>query len=463
IHPRTQEIVKRLRARDVFDRMVQAAWETGDPGVVFIDRINAGPANPVPEMGPVEATNPCVPADTLVSTADGLRRVGDLFAAGAPVRVLVDGRLSAAPVQAASAVFATGVKPVFRLRTEEGYELRLTADHRLRTDRGWVAARDLVPGDRLHLVNRKGGFGQGGSAELGQVLGWLVGDGTMTAERAILSFFGAEKEELAPAFAAMVGAVVPAPVGPRSWYDVSVSAIPERSEARVRSVRLLRVAEEHGLRAGDKHKVPESVFTGCEAMQRGFLQALFTADGHVSSDIGRGIGVRLTSINRQMLVDVQRLLLNFGIVSRIYTDRRGEGLRLLPDGKGGKKPYRCRAYHELMVSKDNMARFADEIGFMTEAKQQKLLSKLAAYQHGPHRERFTARFAALEPEGEEAVYDLTESVTHSFVANGLVVHNCGEQPLYPNEACNIGRINLARFVRAGGVSLHRTGRGLAGV
>jgi ribonucleoside-diphosphate reductase alpha chain len=59
IHPRSQEIVKRLRAREVFDRMVQAAWETGDPGVVFIDRINAGPANPVPEMGPVEATNPC--------------------------------------------------------------------------------------------------------------------------------------------------------------------------------------------------------------------------------------------------------------------------------------------------------------------------------------------------------------------------------------------------------------------
>src|SRR5579884_2263474 len=59
IHPRTGEVVGRLRAREVFDRMVQAAWETGDPGVIFIDRINASPANPVPEMGPVEATNPC--------------------------------------------------------------------------------------------------------------------------------------------------------------------------------------------------------------------------------------------------------------------------------------------------------------------------------------------------------------------------------------------------------------------
>ncbi len=59
VNPRTGQPGGRLRAREVFDRMVRNAWETGDPGVVFLDRINAGPANPVPEMGPVEATNPC--------------------------------------------------------------------------------------------------------------------------------------------------------------------------------------------------------------------------------------------------------------------------------------------------------------------------------------------------------------------------------------------------------------------
>jgi ribonucleoside-diphosphate reductase alpha chain len=58
-NPRSKEVVGTLNARDVFKRMVQGAWETGDPGVIFLDRINAGPANPVPEMGPVEATNPC--------------------------------------------------------------------------------------------------------------------------------------------------------------------------------------------------------------------------------------------------------------------------------------------------------------------------------------------------------------------------------------------------------------------
>jgi len=59
INPHTKKVVQRLSAREVFERMVRAAWRTGDPGMVFIDRINASPANPTPEMGQVEATNPC--------------------------------------------------------------------------------------------------------------------------------------------------------------------------------------------------------------------------------------------------------------------------------------------------------------------------------------------------------------------------------------------------------------------
>jgi ribonucleoside-diphosphate reductase alpha chain len=59
VNPHTKVVVGRLSAQEVFTRMVRAAWRTGDPGMVFIDRINASPANPTPEMGLVEATNPC--------------------------------------------------------------------------------------------------------------------------------------------------------------------------------------------------------------------------------------------------------------------------------------------------------------------------------------------------------------------------------------------------------------------
>jgi len=59
VNPHTKQVTERLSAREVFERVVRAAWRTGDPGMVFIDRINASPANPTPALGEVEATNPC--------------------------------------------------------------------------------------------------------------------------------------------------------------------------------------------------------------------------------------------------------------------------------------------------------------------------------------------------------------------------------------------------------------------
>src|SRR5436190_12668732 len=59
VNPHTGAVTGRLSAKEVFERIVRAAWRTGDPGMIFIDRINASPANPTPEIGMVEATNPC--------------------------------------------------------------------------------------------------------------------------------------------------------------------------------------------------------------------------------------------------------------------------------------------------------------------------------------------------------------------------------------------------------------------
>ena len=59
VDPHTHRATGRLRARDVFEAIVEAAWRTGDPGLVFIDRVNKSPANPVPELETIEATNPC--------------------------------------------------------------------------------------------------------------------------------------------------------------------------------------------------------------------------------------------------------------------------------------------------------------------------------------------------------------------------------------------------------------------
>ncbi len=57
IHPRSGKEVGRLSAAKVLDLIVREAWKTGEPGMVFLDRINRD--HPVPELGRIEATNPC--------------------------------------------------------------------------------------------------------------------------------------------------------------------------------------------------------------------------------------------------------------------------------------------------------------------------------------------------------------------------------------------------------------------
>ncbi len=455
IDPRTCKPRGKLRAREVFDLIVQMAWKNGEPGIVFLDRLNA--ANPTPKLGPIESTNPCVAGDTLVYTGSGLASAESLCANSALNRLSITAdprRSREAGMLRSSNVFRTGKRPVCRLATEEGYSIRLTDNHRVMTERGWVEAKDLVPGDKIHILARKGGFGTSGDLDTGRILGWLLGDGTIKADRAVLPFFGEEKRELAPLFAEMVDRKVEGLQKLDRDYPVGVVQVKGRDEARVSSKRLLEIAREYGL-LEDKHRISDEILAASEDCQRGFLQALFTADGGVQGTKAKGVSIRLAQSDLPVLERVQQMLLNFGIASRIYKNRRRATMKELPDGKGGSREYPCRSQHELVISKENLSQFRQEIGFLDDKKNKKLEAHLAAGPRGPYREHFTATFSELKLEGEEDVYDLTEPLTHSFVASGIVVHNCGEQPLLPYESCNLGSINLSQMVRDGKIDYER--------
>ena len=57
LNPRTKEVVTRYKAREVFEKIVNHAWKNGDPGIIFLDRLNKD--NPTPHIGTIESTNPC--------------------------------------------------------------------------------------------------------------------------------------------------------------------------------------------------------------------------------------------------------------------------------------------------------------------------------------------------------------------------------------------------------------------
>ena len=160
VNPRTGAVTGKLDARRVLDAIANAAWACGDPGLVFIDRVNE--LQPTPALGAIEATNPCVTGDTRIWVeGSGLVPIAELVGttpwiatARAPQRgddALPAGRGGDVLVCEAERVVATGRRPIVRLTTREGLELRLTADHRVATARGDVPAIELEPGDRVPM------------------------------------------------------------------------------------------------------------------------------------------------------------------------------------------------------------------------------------------------------------------------------------------------------------------------
>ena len=423
------ETRKTLKARALWDLICTSAWESAEPGVVFMDRYNKESNTWYYEN--IRCVNPCVTGDTLIYTDKGLLPASELAELGTPVTV-VSTTEEGVTLRQASHVFQTGVKPVYRLQTTEGYTLRLTQDHKVLTEHGWKEAAELVQGDKIKLLNGEGYFGTSGNANLGRVMGSLVSDGYINTTRegnAVLSFSGNE-QAIAQQFAESVNRLIASPEG--QWqYQAGSLKVADREETRVESAHLSLMTDPE--LSVNKLQVPPAVFRGNHDMQQGFLAALFTADGSVQGTQEQGVSIRLASISQQLLVGTQQLLLNFGIYSRIDKDRHDAGAR------------------ELVISQGSIRTFARQIGFLTVEKQTTLENLLAACQHeaAASNQEFTATFESLVADGEEAVYDLTEPQAHLFIANGLVVHNCGEQGLPPWGVCNLGALDLSAFVKNG--------------
>jgi ribonucleoside-diphosphate reductase alpha chain len=448
------KIYKTIPARRMWDLIMTSTYDFAEPGFILIDRVNEMNNNWWCEN--IRATNPCVTADTRLATRFGMVKAGDLYDSGLDLQVTVDRRAlgeseGGVSVRPAVPVFMTAPSAdVYRVVTKAGYEIKATAWHDFYTARGKIMLKDLKLGDELLVQSGKGQFGGCGDAELGQLLGLLTGDGHFTnrgkgQQAAVISLWGEDRK-----FAASVVAYVNALTGgysrTRRRYCVDTVAVPERNLLVIRSVLLARVLEQYGFTAKTKLQVPEIVWRGNEECVKGYLRGLFQTDGTVQRDDKNSYcTIRLASSHPSLLKDVQMLLANFGIFSRILK-RRAAGQRLLPDGKGGKCLYQCKADYELLIGSESRERFMEDIGFLTEAKQRKY-TEWREQRKGWFTEEFRSSIVSIEHLGREAVFDTTQPDKNNLIFNGIVTGNCGEQALPEYGACLLGSVNLTKFVR----------------
>ncbi len=406
------KIAKTLKARELWDEIAFAAWRCADPGVQYDTTINQW--HTCPQSGRINASNPCVTGDTRVLTPGGIwRRIDQMI--HLPARIVTN--LDTQEIHVTEGSFPTGTKDVFELRTQGGYTLKLTADHKVWTKgRGWVEAKSLTTADQLRFPSRPAAvhtIGEPQDARFFQLLGLFLSAANGSGTALHLDAAAAATTE-APAFARYVA---------DTWGDGAFeaggggTAVAEagpvtnrRLLSRVKA--FVRTDPAKGCRLGDE------AFTAGLAAQKHVLRGLFTADASLVDNT-----LELHHSSDGLMQDVQLVLLGFGVQSTV-------------------------AGHTLRVDPGSLRAFGKHVGLLPGRKLERLAEAVSIAIARPESAGNYDRFASLSPIGKQQVFDLTEPNTHSFVAAGLTVHNCSEYMFLDDTACNLASLNVLTFFDA---------------
>ncbi len=457
ITPHYGEVVGKLNAKAVFDEIVERAWKTGDPGLIFIDRINNSPANPVPSLETIESTNPCVTGDTLVATEDGWRRVDEIKVGERIGTVLGSGSVDKIEVYEDS--------PVYRVKFSDGAEVRITAAHQFhaivheeRTKNSAnkkfapISLDQLKVGDMVRVgpalmpdkpvLDLPNGWSE---KEYGFFIGVLLGDGCIT-EKTIrrnvvkVAVNTSEKEwtEIIRNILMKAGSKI---VNLDAGKGLSANMTVQNSGDAVLLVKQSYLKPAYSF----EKRIPIEYQQTNREFLSGILDGLFSTDGNVNLTSTHPF-LRLKTTSKQLAQDIRRILLYFGIHGRIVTIKR------VAEGHIGERVITSKhQQYEVVISGASMKTFAQNITLSHPDKQKRL--REAQLQFALTGNTWLTQIISIEPEDREKVYDLHEPISDTWNTEGIVSRGCGEQPLAPWDACNLGSINLGKFVKVDGSDL----------
>ncbi len=359
----------------------------------------------------------CQPYDALVTTPAGLVPIGKLVdddAVGAKV-------YDAGGVTRIVATKANGAKEVLRLHTKAGYTLDVTADHLVWRSTGegtgrFVPAGALRPGDKLEW-HRRASFGEAeiDSLEIAEaaLAGWLQSDGFVgrygsgTNHSLTIEAMTVTSAEMAWVTAAL-DRVFPGVHRHERSVETQDAKLDCR-RTRLYGEPLRPFAERWGLLTrGVDMQVPERLYSAPLPVVAAYLRSVFQAEGFVSLREASTV-VEVDMIPERLARGIQRLLLRFGIYSRVGFEHDPRG-----DRKG------CWTVR-IQPAGDRRI-FADEIGFLDPVKSGKLEDGFGLPGH-PARDTRHLEVARIESVGPMEVYDI-QTESGEYLSGNLRVHNC---------------------------------------
>lgn len=405
------QVYKTLPARDLFQLMYESTWKYGDPGYLYEGNINRD--NPNLHLGRIETTNPCVSGDTLILTKSGYKKISECVNKNTTIWNGFEWSDVMPRITGEN-------KELYEISFSNGSILQCTDDHTFVTCTGnprdttviKKQTKDLLIGDKIQKFNLPVIENGDKTIKNPYTQGFFSGDGYLKHKKEPCAWLYGEKINL---------------VNTLSINNYKYNEKLNRCHVKL-DIDIL-----------DKNFVPTGNYTIDTKLK--WLSGIIDSDGNKNCKEGC---LQICSINRKFLQKIQYLLNELGAHSRLSICKPPT-TKLMPDNNGGNKYYNCKTLYRLSISPNNTKKLID-IGLKTHR---------VIIEPTPNRD--ASQFITVTDIRKtdviaKKVYCLTEPKNNTFVANGVIIGNCGEIPILTDhktgggESCNLGSIDVSKFL-----------------